>query len=108
MELNAEKAYPSLCSVRALSDGQYGYQHKQRQEQGERCDDLEIFALDVHCGYHENHSNNQQSGMAQDGAEIAAALERQCARSAEHLDDADDTEEEEHHPNDAVTFDLEF
>ena len=46
--------------------------------------------------------------MAQDGAEIAAALERQCARGAEHLDNADDTEEEEHHPNDAVTFDLEF
>ena len=46
--------------------------------------------------------------MAQDGAEITATLKRQCTRSAKHLDDADDTEEEEHHPNDAVTLDLEF
>ena len=46
--------------------------------------------------------------MAKNGAEIASAFKRQCTRSAEHLDDADDTEEEEHHPNDAVTFDLEF
>ena len=46
--------------------------------------------------------------MAQDGAEITAALKRQRTRSAEYLDDTDDTEEEEHHPNDAVTFDLKF
>ena len=39
---------------------------------------------------------------------VAAAFKGQCAGGTVNLDDADNAEEEEHHPDDAIALNLYF
>ena len=65
---------------------------------------LKYLHVYVHGGYHGHDADDEQHNVLQYGSEIVAALEREVARCAEHFDDADDAEEEEHCPYHSVTL----